>query len=77
MQTAHGLGVIDHPQAVMRHLGIQYQTATPQSLGDQWWFWNCAGEPDPLPGFLSELDLDPMECVGFGLSEEGARQIAG
>ena len=64
-----------HAQAVMRELGITYQHSTPQSMGDQWWFWNCENVPDPLPEYLTELTLDPMEQVGWGLSQENAEKI--
>lgn len=65
-----------HPQEVMKDLGITYQHATPQTVGDQWWFWNCQNIPDNLPGHIIDLDInDPMEYVGFGLSEEKAREI--
>lgn len=64
-----------HAQAVMKELGITYQHATPQSMGDQWWFWNCENVPDDIPGFLTELELDPMECIGYGLSKEIAEKI--
>jgi hypothetical protein len=64
-----------HPQKALQALGITYQHATPQSMGDQWWFWNCHNVPEPLPPFLSDLGLDPMECIGFGLSEDTAKKI--
>lgn len=66
---------VPHPQKVMKELGITYQHATPQSLGDQWWFWNCENIPDPLPEFLTPLNLDPMEQIGYGLSKEQAELI--
>jgi hypothetical protein len=65
----------EHPQAVMKRLGITYQHATPQSMGDQWWFWNCENVPDPLPEYLGVLDLNPMEQIGWGLSQEDAEHI--
>lgn len=64
-----------HAQEVMRELGITYQRATPQSIADQWWFWNCENVPDDLPPFLSEMKNDPMQCIGFGLSQESAEAI--
>ena len=64
-----------HPQKAMGELGITYQHATPQSIADCWWFWNCVNIPDSLPPFLTELEVDPMECVGFGLSQELAERI--
>ena len=64
-----------HPQVVMKELCITYQHATPQSIGDQWWFWNCDNIPDSLPKYLYELIVDPMKCIGFGLSEETANAI--
>jgi hypothetical protein len=64
-----------HAQVVMRELGITYQHGTPQSLGDQYWFWNCENIPEKLPKFITELDIDPMEYIGFGLSEKEAEKI--
>ena len=64
-----------HPQVVMKELGITYQESTPQSIADQWWFWNCKNIPSDLPGHITQLNLDPMECVGYGLTEEMAKKI--
>lgn len=64
-----------HPQQVMKELGITYQYATPQSLGDQWWFWNCENVPEMLPKGITELNIDPMEQIGKGLSIEEAESI--
>ena len=68
-------GYNEHPQKTMKRLGITYQHATPQSMADQWWFWNCKNVPDPLPEHFSILDLDPMKCIGYGLSKEDAEKI--
>jgi hypothetical protein len=59
----------------MKQLGITYQHATPQSIGDQWWFWNCENIPATLPGYLEEADWDPHEMIGWGLSQEDADKI--
>jgi len=64
-----------HPQKAMRELGITYTNATPQSMGDQWWFWNCENLPEALPPFLTEIKSDPMKMVGFGLSQKEAESI--
>lgn len=64
-----------HPQEAMRALGITYQHATPQTAGEQWWFWNCENVPEVLPPFLEVLNIDPMQAVGFGLSREQAITI--
>lgn len=64
-----------HPQVVMKELGISYFHATPQSLYDSWWFWCCENVPVELPEYLSELKLDPMEQVGYGLTPEMAKRI--
>lgn len=64
-----------HAQTVMRELGITYERATPQSICDQWWFWNCENIPEVLPPFLKDLGLEPSKCIGRGLSEEDARQL--
>lgn len=73
---ANMAGEMRHAQKVMRELGITYQHSTPQSLVDSWWFWNCENIPSTLPGYLSELNADPMECIGCGLSKENAELIA-
>ena len=65
----------EHAQNVMKRLGIRYQHATPQSLGDQWWFWNCTNVPDPLPDCLSLLKVKPHDVIGYGLSKEDADRI--
>ena len=66
----------EHPQRMMKRLGITYQHSTPQSMGDQWWFWNCENVPDPLPDHTSILECnDPMEMIGWGLSKEDAEKI--
>ena len=70
------MGYNEHPQQTMKRLGITYQHATPQSMGDQWWFWNCENVPDPLPEHFSILVCkDPFELVGYGLSKEDAKKI--
>jgi hypothetical protein len=43
---------------------------------DQWWFWNCKSIPADIPKYLTPLELDPHECVGWGLSKEDADKIA-
>lgn len=64
-----------HPQQVMKNLGITYTHATPQSIADQWWFWDCNNAPAELPKYLTYLDVDPMEFIGFGLTKEIAKSI--
>lgn len=64
-----------HPQLAMKELGITYQHSTPQSICDQWWFWNCENIPDEIPDFITDLNLDPMEQIGWGLSKESAEKI--
>ena len=64
-----------HAQTVMKALGIGYQHATPQSMGDQWWFWNCTNIPEKLPRYLSVLEIAPYNAIGFGLSAEQADAI--
>jgi hypothetical protein len=59
----------------MKKLGITYQLAVPQSIADQWWFWNCENIPDKLPKYITELKLNPMDCIGFGLSAEDVIMI--
>ena len=64
-----------HPQEAMKELGITYQHSTPQTMGSQWWFWNCGNIPDKLPPFLEVMTLDPMKQIGWGLDKETAEAI--
>lgn len=54
----------------MIQLVITYEHATPQSISDCWWFWNCKNVPDPLPDGLSVLRITPRDAVGYGLNEK-------
>jgi hypothetical protein len=72
-----------HPQDVMKALGIHYIHATPQSIGDCWWFWCCdlhatpkSIGSNPLPSFIEPIDLsDAFKYVGWGISKETAAMI--
>lgn len=64
-----------HPQVIMRDLGITYQISTPQSMCDQWWFWNCENLPKKLPRFLTPLDLNPMDLIDRSLTKKEAESI--
>jgi len=64
-----------HPKKVMEELGITYFHATPQSLGDCWWFWCCENVPKELPSFLSPLSVKPELAIGYGLSKKEAESI--
>jgi len=69
-------GENSHPQTNMETLGIKYFHATPQSISDSWWFWACEyDESLDLPSYINELNVDPMECIGWGLNEETAIDI--
>lgn len=62
-----------HAQTYMRNLGIDYEVAVPQSIGDQWWFFDCKNVPSDLPDELSILDMKgrPLKSlIGYGLSQE-------
>ena len=64
-----------HAQKMMKDLGLSYQHATPQSIADQWWFWNVEGDTSNLPDYIQEANLDPMRAIGYGLDEETAIKI--
>jgi len=75
MREASETGLSGHPQKVMKELGITYQHAVPQSISDTWEFWNCENVPDDLPAFLEVKDWNPMDRIGWGLSQEKAEEI--
>ena len=64
-----------HAQEYMRSLGITYEQATPQSIADCWWFWNCRNVPDPLPAPLKILKVAPRDAIGYGLSRKDAQRL--
>ena len=64
-----------HPQDKMKELGIIYQHATPQTMGDSWQFWNCENVPEELPNYITREIYDPLEWIGYGLSKENAEKI--
>ncbi len=64
-----------HPQDILERLGITYQHATPQSIVDQWIFWNCENIPDELPPYLEVREYNPYKMIGSGLSKEDASKI--
>jgi hypothetical protein len=65
----------NHPENIMLSLGIQYSHSTPQSMGEMWQFWNCKNIPDKLPEYITIADWNPLEWVGYGLSEAKAKEI--
>ncbi|MNS70357.1 hypothetical protein D3C72_1036990 [compost metagenome] len=65
-----------HAQLCMKELGITYQLAVPQSMGDCWWFFNCENVPAELPEYLRERDFGDLNTlVGFGLSQKNADDL--
>jgi hypothetical protein len=67
-----------HAQVVMRELGVTYRLAVPQSMADQWWFFDCKNIPEPLPKFLSDStdDFTPLtKLIGWGLSPENVAML--
>lgn len=64
-----------HAQVVMKELGITYQHAVPQSIADCWNFFNCEGNIENLPEFLTEMKKGPQDYVGHGLSQEMADKL--
>nr|DAE54946.1 MAG TPA: hypothetical protein [Caudoviricetes sp.] len=75
-------GVNKHPEVVMRELGITYELAIPQSMGDQWWLFNCNHED--LPCFITEMECDnwlanryrlPAQYINSGKSEALSKEV--
>ena len=76
MIGAHLAGVKDHPQKVMKDLGIGYEKSVPQSIADSWQFFNVTNLPENLPSYLEAVDYEPLDYIGFGLSEDDARKLS-
>lgn len=75
MEAGLGCGENRHAQEVMEELGIKYQLSIPQSIGDQWWFFNCTNIPDELPSYITELTGKLEDKIGFGLSEADVQEL--
>lgn len=58
-----------HPQQVMRELGITYLYASPQTIGDCWWFWGCDNVPEQMPNNIKLLELHPSSDVSLTKEE--------
>lgn len=56
-----------HPQQVIRELGITHELAIPQSMGDQWWLFNC--EHGELPVFITEMKCDEWMAKQYSLPD--------
>lgn len=57
-----------HPQKVMQELGINYEDAIPQSMGDQWWFFNCQYNGE-LPKYIEEMKADEWMVNNYKLPQ--------
>lgn len=42
-----------HAQQAFKDLGIEYEFAVPQTMGDCWWFFNCKNIPENLPSHIN------------------------
>lgn len=56
--SLYEMGINEHPQKYMKRLGITYKDSTPQSMTDEWWFFECENVPDPFPDCFRELKTD-------------------
>lgn len=65
-----------HAQVVMEELGITYQKALSQSMGDQWTFFCCENLPEELPEYLDAIDANPISYIGYGLNKEEAERLS-
>lgn len=70
-------GSRDHPQKVMIDLGIKYKKSVPQSISDNWWFFDCdIPEVVELPEYIEVRDFgDLSHFVGWGLSEDDVKSL--
>jgi len=77
IQSAYMLGETDHPQKVVKDLGIFSLNQISQPIADCWQFFGCA-LPDgiELPAYLKTFCVDSYDIfIGFGLDAEEARVL--
>lgn len=75
MIGAYYAGEIRHPPVVLRSLGVTYKHAVPQSIADAWQFFCCENVPATLPSYIRVMNVEPLDLIGCGLSEEIARTL--
>ena len=71
----HYVASYENDVVSLEDLGITYSHMTHQPMGDCTWYWNCRNVPSTLPYYIKELNIDPMNQIGWDLSEEEAKQI--
>lgn len=65
-----------HPRQVIKDAGITYTHAIPQTISDEWWFFNCENVMPHVEGVISTLEIDDArEYIGWGLSAKQAEEI--
>ena len=69
-RDANECGVHGHAQTIFHKLGIDYELAIPQSMADQFWFFNCTNVPEPLPDWLKVLDVKVKDCTCLSAEEK-------
>lgn len=57
-----------HPAVVLRELGITFEGAIPQSMGEQWWLFNCKFDRE-LPEYITEMKADAWMVSNYKLPE--------
>ncbi|MEG1233593.1 MAG: hypothetical protein RSE18_07130 [Acinetobacter sp.] len=61
----------EHPQKTLKDLGVTYEKAVPQSMGDCWWFFGVKNLPSELPSEIKIKDFgDLNKLIGWGLSKD-------
>lgn len=61
----------EHPQKILKDLGVTYKKAVPQSIADCWWFFGVENLPSELPSEIEIKDFgDLNRLIGYGLSKE-------
>ncbi len=50
-----------HAEEIMKSLGITYERAVPQSIADQWLFFDCKNVPEKLPEFITAFSSARMK----------------
>ena len=59
-----------HAIDAMNDLGITYKSAIPQSLGDQWVFYDCQNIPESLPRYASLREMNNRDYEDSGITPQ-------
>ena len=63
-----------NPITILKEEGVEYIHHYCNPMGG-WWFWGCKNIPENLNKYFFLREENPLEYIGWGLSEEKAHEL--